>query len=72
MKEGSNSEEGAQKKAGGHIFRGIKGMAKMIIGKSQPEIDGSMDEESTKNLIFNVLSQFIHHFANFGVSLEGG
>lgn len=50
----------------------IKGLTKYFAGKSPSTDDIMISDDVTKNLIFNVLSQFIYHFANFGVSLEGG
>jgi hypothetical protein len=62
---GSESNDYAKKTSGW-----IKGMAKMFIGKANT--DDVLSDDVTKNIIFNVLSQFIYNFANFGVSLEGG
>lgn len=61
----SDSNEYAKKSTGW-----IKGISKMFIGKAAA--DESISDDVTKNIIFNVLSQFIYNFANFGVSLEGG
>ena len=66
-----NSEESPQKAKGSRFLGGIKGIAKMVIGKAQSE-EGNGSDVITKNVIFNVLSQFIYHFANFGVAPEGG
>lgn len=51
----------------------IKGFTKYLIGKGpHSEDERFISDDITKNIIFNVLSQFIYHFANFGVALEGG
>ena len=49
----------------------IKGFTKYLIGKGNND-EKLLSDDVTKNVIFNILSQFIYHFVNFGVVLEGG
>jgi len=65
------SGEEPTKKVGSRLMGGIKGFGRFMLGKGNND-DDMKNDVITKNLIFNVLSQFVYHFANFGVSLEGG
>ena len=50
----------------------LKGLSKMLIGKGASQEDLATTDGFTRNIIFNVLSQFIYHFSNFSMTLEGG
>ena len=50
----------------------IKGFTKYLIGKGSNLDEKNLSDNITKNIIFNILSQFIYHMANFGVPLESG
>ena len=69
----NNYEEDAnpQKKNAGNWMKGFR---KIFSGKtsSNTEDTESYTSDIMKNVIFNVLTQFIYHFANFGVVLESG
>jgi hypothetical protein len=69
QRQESEDSDSPQKKS---TTQWIKGWTKMLIGKGGNSEDSLISDDLTKNIIFNVLSQFIYHFANFGVSLEGG
>lgn len=68
-----NSEDAPEqiKKSAG---RWIKGFAKMVIGRtSQADIEEKKTQENTlKSVVFNIMSTYIYHFANFGVTRECG
>ena len=69
QRQDSEESDSPQKKS---TTQWIKGWTKMLIGKGGSSDDTMISDGFTKNIIFNILSQFIYHFANFGVSLEGG
>ena len=50
----------------------FKGITKYITRKNSTMDDKNLSDDVMKNIIFNILSQFIYYMANFGVALESG
>lgn len=50
----------------------FKGFTKYITRKNSTMEDKNISDEVAKNIIFNILSQFIYYMSNFGVALESG
>ena len=45
-------------------------MSKLLGNNSKKEAP-ELNEKSTKNIVFNVLSSFTYHFSNFNVEVHG-